>query len=127
MNEANERLPRGPKGEPGERGLPGTPRAVLLGFAYLSVLTIALSAANLLWTSRQVDQANAKTQAQCRFDGDLGGAPAPVAGTGKPSLLAVTIISDARVAWHQTGCPGHLDPPSPSFAQWAAYYRLPAG
>jgi hypothetical protein len=104
------------------------PRGVLLGFVYLSVLMLLLGAANLLWTSRQVGAANTKTQALCRFDADLGGAPVTAdPKTGKPSLLAVTIVSDARTAWRQTGCAGHLPPPSPSFRQWAAYYRLPAG
>lgn len=123
--EDDERLLRGPGGEHGEQGLP---RAVLLGFVYLSFLMLALAALNLLWTSRQTDAANAKTQALCRFDADIGGAPLAVnPATGKPSLLSVSIVSDARVAWHQTGCAGHLDAPSPSFRHWAAYYRLPAG
>jgi hypothetical protein len=127
--EADERLPRGPKGERGEQGLPGMSRGARRAFTYLLILIILLTALNLLWTSRQTGEANRRAQAQCRFDADLGGAPAPVAGatTGKPSLLAVTIVSDARVAWHQTGCAGHLDAPSPSFRRWAAYYRLPAG
>lgn len=128
MNEADERLPRGPKGERGEQGLPGMSRGARLGFVYLSVLMLLLAGANLLWTSLQTGAANAKTQAQCRFDADLGSAPVAVdPKTGKPSLLAVTVVSDARTAWHQTGCPGQLDAPSPSFRRWAAYYRLPAG
>jgi hypothetical protein len=127
-SEADERLPRGPKGERGEQGLPGMTRGARLGFVYLSVLMLLLAAANLLWTSLQTGEANKKTQAQCRFDADLGGAPVTAdPKTGKPSLLAVTIISDARTAWHQTGCAGQLDAPSPSFARWAAYYRLTAG
>jgi hypothetical protein len=128
--EADERLPRGPKGDQGDQGKrgPGIPRAVLRGFVYLSVLMLLLTAANLVFTSRQTGASDARARAQCRFDADLGSAPAPVAGaaTGKPSLLAVTIISDARVAWHQAGCAGQLAAPSPSFRQWAAYYHLPA-
>lgn len=124
-DEADERLPRGPKGDPGE---PGMTRGARLGFVYLSVLMLLLGAANLLWTSRQTGAANAKTQAQCRFDADLGGAPVAVSpATGKPSLLGVSIVSDARVAWRQLGCAGHLPAPAPSFLHWAAYYRLPAG
>lgn len=127
-SEADKRPPRGPKGERGEQGMPGMTRGARPGFVYLSVLMLLLAGANLLWTSLQTGAASKKTQAQCRFDADLGGAPvAAVPKTGKPSLLAVTIISDARTAWHQTGCPGLLPAPSPSFRHWAAYYRLPAG
>lgn len=123
--EDNERLLRGPQDEDGE---PETPRSTRRGFVYLTVLMIVLTTLNLLWTSRQTDAANAKTQALCRFDADIGGAPlAANPATGKPSLLSVSIVSDARVAWRQTGCAGHLDAPSPSFRHWAAYYRLPAG
>ena len=123
--EADERLPRGPKGD---RGEPGMSRGVRRAFTYLLVLTLVLAAANLLWTSRQVGAANAKAQAQCQFDADLGAAPVSTdPKTGKASLLGVSIVSDARVAWHQSGCAGQLPAPSPSFRQWAAYYRLPAG
>ncbi len=62
----------------------------------------------------------------CKFNADLGGAPIAVnPATGKPSLLGVTIVSDARVAWHGLGCPGRLTPPSPSFRRWARFYHLP--
>src|SRR5258706_11780239 len=55
----------------------------------------------------------------CKFDADIGGAPIAVnPATRKPSLLGVTIVSDARVAWHGLGCPGKLAPPSRSFARW---------
>jgi hypothetical protein len=131
VNEADERLPRGPKGERGEQGLPGMPgmtRGARRGFVYLSVLMLLLAAANLVFTSRQTGASDARARAQCRFDADLGGAPvAVVPKTGKPSQLGVTIVSDARVAWHQAGCTGQLPGPSPSFRQWAAYYHLPAG
>jgi hypothetical protein len=127
-SEANERLLRGPKGEQGERGIPGMPRAARRGFVYLAVLTLLLAAFNLLWTSRQVGAASAKTQAQCRFDADIGTAPVALnPKTGQPSLLGVTIVSDARIAWHQTACPGQLPSPSPSFRRWAVYFRLPVG
>jgi len=130
-SEANERLPRGPKGDCGEqgiRGMPGMSRGARHGFAYLSILMLLLAGANLLWTSLEVRSADTKAQAQCQFDADLGGAPVTVdPRTGKASLLAVTIISDARTAWRQSGCPGRLAAPSPSFRQWAAHYRLPAG
>jgi len=126
--EADERLPRGPRGERGEQGTPGMSRGARRGFVYLSVLMLVLTAANLVWTSRETGAANSKTQALCRFDADLGGAPVGTdPKTGKASLLGVSIVSDARVAWRQTGCAGQLPAPSPSFRQWAAYYRLPAG
>ena len=93
---------------------------------FLFVFSVLLATANLLWSSRQYSQANARTRAQCQFDADIGGAPIAVnVATGKASVLSVTIVSDARVAWHHLGCPGALAPPDPSFAHWAAYYRLP--
>lgn len=129
-SEKNERLVRGPQGERGEQGLPGpgmtagARRAV----AYLLVLMLLLDAAILVWASRQADDASAQARAQCQFDADLGGAPVTAdPKTGKPSLLAVTVVSDARTAWHQAGCSGQLPGPSPSFRRWAAWYRLPAG
>lgn len=126
--EPSERPARGPQGDRGPKGEPGMSRGARLGFTYLSVLMLALAAANLLWTSRQVGVLNAKTSAQCQFDADLGGAPVTVSPrTGRPAVLAVSIVSDARVAWRQTGCPGALPPPDPSFLRWAAFYRLPAG
>ena len=127
---ACERLPRGPKGDRGEQGRqgPGLPRAVLLGFVYLSVLMLLLAGANLLFTSRQVSAADARARAQCGFDADIAGVPVTVSpATAKASLLSVKLVSDARVAWRQAGCTGLLAAPSPSFRQWAAYYRLPAG
>ncbi|HSZ38458.1 MAG TPA: hypothetical protein VK817_00725 [Trebonia sp.] len=128
--EENERLPRGLKGERGEAGArgPGLSWGTRRGFVYLSLLMLLLTALNLLWTSRQTGASNARAGAQCHFDADLGGAPvAADPKTGKPSLLAVTIVSDARTAWHQAACAGQLPAPSPSFRQWAAAYNLPAG
>jgi hypothetical protein len=127
-DEQNERLVRGPRGERGEAGArgPGMPRAVLRALAYLAAVMLLLTAANLLWTSLQAGAASRRAQAQCSFDADLGGAPVGTdPKTGKASLLGVTIVSDARTAWHQAGCSGQLPGPSPSFRQWAAYYRLP--
>ena len=129
-NEENERLLRGAKGERGEPGAqgPGMTDGARRAIAYLLVLMLLLDAAILVWTFRQTGAANARAQAQCSFDADLGGAPvATDPKTGKASLLGVTIISDARTAWHQARCSGQLAGPSPSFRQWAAYYRLPAG
>lgn len=102
---------------------PGASRAVVALF----VLAFLLAGLNFFWTSHQVNTANTRAQAQCQFDADLGAAPITPPAGGKPSVLGVTIISDARVAWHRAGCPGRLAPPDPSFVKWAARYKLPAG
>ncbi len=126
--EEDERLPRGLRGERGERGAPGMSNGVRRGFVYLLVLILVLEGANLVWTSRETGAVNAKAQAQCRFDADVGAAPVGIdPKTGRASQLGVSIVSDARTAWRQSGCAGQLPAPSPSFRQWAAYYRLPAG
>lgn len=101
----------------------GAARAVVFLFA----VSLAIGGLNFFWTSREVNAANARAQAQCAFNADLGPVPVTVPKTGKPSLLGVKIISDARVAWHLARCPGRLAPPAPSFVQWAGYYHLPAG
>jgi hypothetical protein len=103
------------------------PRAVRLGFVYLSVLTLLLAGLGLFWTSRQVSEANARAQAQCAFNADLGPVPVTIPASGKPAILGVKIISDARIAWRRAGCPGRLAPPAPSFVRWARFYHLPAG
>ena len=129
-SEENERLPRGPKGDRGERGArgPGMPQVVLRSFVYLSVLMLLLAAASLVFTARQTGASDTRARAQCAFDADLAGAPVTAdPKTGKASLLGVKIISDARTAYRQAGCDGPLPGASPSFLQWAAYYRLPAG
>jgi hypothetical protein len=121
---------RGPKGEQGDEGAPGPPGmtpGARRGFVYLSLLMLLLSAANLLYTARQTGAADSRSRAQCGFDTDLGSAPVALSLTGKASQLAVTIVSDARIAWHQAGCDGHLPGPSPSFRHWAVYYHLPVG
>ncbi len=93
---------------------------------FLFVLAFVIGAANLLWTSRQTGSLRSAVMASCKFDADLGAAPVAVSpATGKASLLGVTIVSDARVAWRGLGCPGPLAPPAPSFIRWARYYHLP--
>lgn len=100
----------------------GARRAVI----YLFVLTLLLFGANLLYTTRLVGDSRTQQHAECKFDGDLGTAPVAVApATGKPSLLGVTIVSDARVAWRQHGCPGTQPAADPSFVRWAKAYHLP--
>ena len=130
-SEAPGRGPKGERGERGEqgvRGMPGISRGARRAVGYLLLLTLALDAAILVWGTRQTRIADARAQAQCRFDADLGGAAVtPDPKTGRPALLAVAIVSDARVAWHQAACDGPPPPASPSFRQWAARYRLPAG
>ena len=125
----NERLLRGPKGDQGAQGHQGTPgmsRGARLGFVYLAVVTLVLAAANLLFTSQEVTQVRGAVLAECRFNADLGSAPVAVnPKTGKASLLGVSIVSDARVAWQQLGCTGRLMPPQPSFVRWAKAYHLP--
>jgi hypothetical protein len=102
----------------------GAVRAVLTLF----LITLALFGVSLLFTARAVNSVRQQARAECRFDADLGGAPVAASpATGKPSLLGVTIVSDARVAWRQLGCTGRLPAADPSFIKWARYYRLPAG
>lgn len=112
---------------------PGAKRSVVVLF----VLTLALSGANLFWTSNQVGHVSGvvRTQdaevrklgttvlASCAFARDVGSAPAPA---GKPSKLGISLIADSRQQWRELGCPGHLPPPTPAFAQWARFYHLPA-
>lgn len=95
---------------------------------FLFALSMILAGLNFLWTATAVNDAESRARALCAFDAHLGMAPLTLnPATGKPSLLGVQIISDARVAWRQAGCEGRLPPPAPSFAKWAAYYKLPVG
>lgn len=92
----------------------------------LLILVLLVGGGNL-WASwdetRGVQRAAASS---CRFFADLAGVPIAVSpATGKASLLGVQIVSDSRLAWRGLRCPGSLPPPSPSFEQWAKYYRLP--
>lgn len=98
------------------------------GLLYLVVLGILFDA-GIYWLSARAVNGLAKQQhAQCKFYDDIGGSPITVQGsTVKPSLLGVSIVSDARVAWHQLGCRGTQQPASESFLHWAAYYHLPTG
>jgi hypothetical protein len=92
----------------------------------LAVTGVAVNAATVVLAARDVAGLRTAVLTQCKFDADLGGAPVAVSpATGKPSLLGVTIVSDARIAWYGLGCPGRLAPPAPSFGRWAAYYHLP--
>jgi len=93
----------------------------------LFILSLLIGGLNFFWTSRQVNEATVRAQAQCAFNADIGPVPVTVPASGKPAILGVKIISDARIAWRRAGCPGRLAPPAPSFVKWAAYYRLPAG
>ena len=102
------------------------PAAEARSFVILAALSLLIGGLNLWWTAREVNGANTLARAQCQFDADLGTAPLTVPAGGQPSRLGVTIIADARAAWRQAGCPGHLGPPDPVFARWAATYRLPA-
>jgi len=101
----------------------GTARAIVALF----ILALLIGGLNFFWTSRQVNEATTRARALCQFDADLGAAPLTVPAGAKASRFGVLIISDARIAWHRAGCPGHLAPPAPSFVKWAAFYHLPAG
>ena len=95
------------------------------GLLYLVVLSILVDFGMYLLLTRSVHQLSTQQHAQCKFYDDLGSAPLTLGPNGKASMLGVQIVSDARVAWHEGGCPGAQQPPDPSFTKWAAYYRLP--
>lgn len=108
-------------------------RGALYATTMLLLISFALFGATLLFTSREVARTNAAVAAvrasvlaSCQFDADIGTAPVTTPAGARPSRLGVTIISDARQAWHGLGCPGTLPAPARSFTRWAAYYRLPA-
>jgi hypothetical protein len=112
---------------------PGAKRAVVMLF----VLSLALSAANLLFANAQArrqDATIAQLRAQeaqlrsqqlagCAFAADLGGVPIP--GKPRPSRLGVSLVTDSRMQWRALHCPGTLPMP-PGLAHWAAVYHLPA-
>ncbi len=100
-------------------------RGAARAFVVLSAVTMAVALTGFLWTAAVVNATNARARALCQFDADLGTAPLTLPKGARPSRLGVTIISDARTAWHRAGCPGRLGPPDPSFAKWAAFYKLP--
>ncbi len=84
--------------------------------AIVAALILAVGATGAVFFARTVGDLRTAVRSHCKFDADLGGAPIAVSpATGKPSLLGVTIVSDARVEWHGLGCPGRLTPPAPSF------------
>lgn len=95
-------------------------------YAVLAVIVFLLAGANLLFTARDVNQLRGAVLASCHFNADLGTVPVSVnPKTGQASLLGVSIVSDARVAWHRLGCDGRLAAPAPSFVRWARFYKLP--
>jgi len=94
---------------------------------FLLVLVLALNGAAIIVGARAFDHLRDATRTQCKFDSDLGGAPIAVnPATKKASVLGVSIVADARVAWRGLGCPGHLPPAAPSFVKWAKFYHLPS-
>jgi hypothetical protein len=103
------------------------------GLTYLLVVGVAINAAAFWLSARAVNdlryqqtRLHAAVIAQCKFNADLGAAPVTVnPATGKASALGVSIISDARMAWHGLGCPGRLAPPEPSFVKWAKRLHVP--
>lgn len=143
--ESGETGAAGPAGEAGPEGpvmSPGTRKALrslLWAIAVLFLVTFAIGAANLLFTTGQVHKvqgntdglakANAKLQQQiladCGFSRDLAGLPVANVAGQKPSKLGVKIVSDSRLAWLGHGCPGELPKPDPSFVAGAKLYHLP--
>jgi hypothetical protein len=123
---------RGPKGDKGDSG-EGMNRGTRYAMVFLFFLAMAIGVAALVRANLEADTAstqaraaNARAHAQCKFDADIGGVPVTVSTTGKPSKLGVTIVSDARVAWHLAGCSSPmLGAPAPSFVKWAPFYKLP--
>lgn len=107
-------------------------KALLRGSRRVQAAAVAAIAAILVgaivYLLVALAQDSARIAASCHFWSDLGAAPVTVSpATGKPSLLGVTIVSDARVAWHGNGCAGILPPPKPSFVRWAKAFGLPVG
>jgi hypothetical protein len=93
----------------------------------LFTVCVLLAGTSMLFTGCQVRQLRQSVLSACLFAADIAGAPVVAGPAGKPSKLAVSIVSDSRVQWRGLGCPGRLPPPAPSFAKWAKYYHLPAG
>ena len=121
-------LARGPRGERGEAGGagPGLSSSARYAIIFLFVFAMTLAGANLLFASSQVRHLRSAVLTQCHFDRDLGSVPVTVnPGTQRASKLAVTLVSDGRVAWYGLHCPGKLPPPTQSFVRWAAFYHLP--
>lgn len=108
--------------------LQGMSSGALRAAIFLFIFAVLVGAANLLFTSSEVNHLRHAVLTECKFDADLGSAPITVSpATGKASRLGVLIISDSRVAWHGLGCPGKLAAPAPSFAKWARAFHLPVG
>lgn len=96
------------------------------GLVYLIGLCLLSNLGVYILAARSIHNLAVQQHAQCKFYDDLGTAPiASVGPGGKASILGVQIVSDARVAWHEGGCPGVQQAPDPTFLKWAAYYHLP--
>ena len=94
------------------------------GLIYLVVVGILLDVGQFYLLSRSISAITVQQRSGCKFYDDLGAAPVAEVN-GKASLLGVTIVSDARVAWHEGGCPGEQQAASSSFLKWAKVYKLP--
>lgn len=94
------------------------------GLIYLVVVGILLDVGQFYLLSRSINAITVQQRSRCKFYDDLGAAPVTEVN-GKASLLGVTIVSDARVAWHEGGCPGVQQAADPSFLKWAKVYKLP--
>lgn len=115
-------------------------RALAYALVVLFITAIAIGGGNFLFTNSQ-DGKLRSTQAQadrnsaalskevlagCGFYRDSAALPITVSTvTGKAAVTVPKIISDARAAFRQSGCPGMLPPPGPAYVKWAAYYHLP--
>jgi hypothetical protein len=96
------------------------------GLLYIVGLGILINAGVYFLSVRSVNSLAVQQHAQCKFYDDLGSSPITAVPGAKASILGVSLVSDARVAWHRLGCSGTQQPAAPSFLQWAAYYKLPA-
>lgn len=93
-------------------------------WATISVAGVLLVGA-IIYLAVSLVQADSRIAASCRFWADIGAAPIAAPARQDASRLGVSVIADARQAWHGSGCAGVLPPPQPSFVRWAKFYRLP--
>jgi len=101
-------------------------RRLAWSLVVLFAVTAVIGAANLIYTTQQVHRVRHAERSACGFYAHLADLPISVNPvTRKATLLAVQIVSDARVSWRGLGCPGTLPPPAPSFVKWAAFFKLP--
>jgi hypothetical protein len=129
---------------------PGARRAahrLAYALVVLFVFTIAIGAANLLFTNGQVRSVRQNTasiagqqaalrvanaalkqanDSSCAFFRDLGSLPVtPAPGLTRPSETLVAIVVHSRQAFLGRKCDTALPPPGADLRKWAAFYHLP--